>query len=313
MNYVKNVAELVGNTPLMELSGFEAATNADAHIFGKLEYLNPAGSAKDRIAVAILDEAEQSGKLQKGGTVIEPTSGNTGVAIAAVGAARGYNIIIVMPDTMSRERQLLMKAYGAKLVLTDGKKGMQGAVDKAEELRQEIPGSIVAGQFVNPENPKMHYRTTGPEIYSALDGKVDIFIAGVGTGGTVSGVGKYLKEQNPDIQIVAVEPSKSPLLSEGRAGAHGIQGIGANFVPDTLDKTAYDTVMPIADEDALHYSRLVAHKDGLFVGISSGAALAAAVQLAAKPENAGKNIVALLPDGGDRYLSTALLEDDENL
>lgn len=313
MNYVKNIAELVGNTPLMELCGFEAATETKAHIFGKLEYLNPAGSAKDRIAVAILDEAERSGKLKKGGTVIEPTSGNTGVGLAAVGAARGYEIIIVMPSTMSRERQLLMKAYGAKLVLTDGKKGMQGALDKAEELRQEIPGSIVAGQFVNPENPKMHYKTSGPEIYSALDGKVDIFVAGVGTGGTVSGVGKYLKEQNPDVEIVAVEPSKSPLLSEGRAGAHGIQGIGANFVPDTLDRSVYDRVLPIEDADALHYSRLVAHKDGIFVGISSGAALAAAVQLAAMPENAGKNIVAFLPDGGDRYLSTALLDDDENL
>lgn len=313
MRVYNSIEELVGNTPLMEVHGFEDAVGAKAHIFAKLEYLNPAGSAKDRIAVAILNAAEKEGKLQKGGTIIEPTSGNTGVGLAAVAAARGYRAIIVMPDTMSRERQLLMKAYGAELVLTDGKKGMQGALDRADEIQRETPGSIVAGQFVNPENPKAHYLTTGPEIYRDLDGKADIFIAGVGTGGTLSGAGKYLKEQNPNIQVIAVEPSRSPLLSEGKAGAHGIQGIGANFVPEILDRTVYDSVMPIRDEDALHYSRLVAHRDGIFVGISSGATLAAATELAKLPENAGKNIIAILPDGGDRYLSTALLDDDETI
>ena len=311
MKVVQTIEELVGNTPLLRMHKVEKAINAKAQLYAKLEYLNPAGSAKDRIALSILDAAERSGKLQPHGTIIEPTSGNTGVGLAAIGAARGYRVIIVMPDTMSRERQLLMKAYGAELVLTDGTLGMQGAIDEAEALKTSIAGSIVAGQFTNLENPNMHYRTTGPEIYKALEGKVDVFLAGVGTGGTISGVGKYLKEQNPAIEVIALEPAKSPLLSKGIAGAHGIQGIGANFIPATLDKTAYDRVMTIEDEVALHYARMAAHKEGLFVGISSGAAIAAAQQLATENEYAGKNIVAFLPDGGDRYLSTALLDDDD--
>ena len=301
--------QLIGRTPLLELTHIEAAEGLDAKILAKLEYFNPAGSVKDRIAKAMIDDAEATGKLKPGSVIIEPTSGNTGIGLASVAAARGYRIIIVMPETMSVERRQLMKAYGAELVLTDGSKGMKGAIAKADELAKEIPNSFVPGQFVNPANPDAHKRTTGPEIWEDTDGKVDIFVAGVGTGGTVTGVGEYLKSQNPAVKIVAVEPATSPVLSKGTAGAHKIQGIGAGFVPDVLNTKVYDEVIPVANEDAFTTGKLVGHKEGVLVGISSGAALWAAIQLAKRPENKGKTIVALLPDTGDRYLSTPLFAD----
>ena len=301
--------QLIGRTPLLELTHIEAAEGLQAKILGKLEYFNPAGSVKDRIAKAMIDDAEASGKLKPGSVIIEPTSGNTGIGLASVAAARGYRIIIVMPETMSVERRQLMKAYGAELVLTDGAKGMKGAIAKADELAKEIPNSFVPGQFVNPANPDAHKRTTGPEIWEDTDGKVDIFVAGVGTGGTVTGVGEYLKSQNPAVKVVAVEPATSPVLSKGVAGAHKIQGIGAGFVPDVLNTKVYDEVIPVANEDAFAAGKLVGHREGVLVGISSGAALYAAVELAKRPENAGKTIVVLLPDTGDRYLSTPLFAD----
>ena len=305
----KSLTELIGGTPLLELTQFEKDYQLEATMLAKLEYFNPAGSVKDRVAKSILDDAEQSGKLKPGGTIIEPTSGNTGIGLAAVAAARGYKLIITMPETMSVERRMLMKAYGAELVLTDGKKGMSGAIEKADELHREIPGSLIAGQFTNPANPKAHFETTGPEIYEDTDGKVDIFVAGVGTGGTVSGVGKYLKSKNPDVKVVAVEPATSPVLTKGKSGAHGIQGIGAGFVPDTLDTSVYDEVIAVEDADAYKFSRAVTASDGLLVGISAGAAICAGVQLARRPENKGKTIVVLLPDSGERYLSTPLFAD----
>ena len=301
--------QLIGRTPLLELTHIETAERLDAKILAKLEYFNPAGSVKDRIAKAMIDDAEATGKLKPGSVIIEPTSGNTGIGLASVAAARGYRIIIVMPETMSVERRQLMKAYGAELVLTDGSKGMKGAIAKADELSKEIPNSFVPGQFVNPANPDAHKRTTGPEIWEDTDGKVDIFVAGVGTGGTVTGVGEYLKSQNPAVKVVAVEPATSPVLSKGTAGAHKIQGIGAGFVPDVLNTKVYDEVIPVANEDAFATGKLVGHKEGVLVGISSGAALWAAIQLAKRPENKGKTIVALLPDTGDRYLSTPLFAD----
>ena len=305
----KSLTELIGGTPLLELTQFEKDYQLEATMLAKLEYFNPAGSVKDRVAKSILDDAEQSGKLKPGGTIIEPTSGNTGIGLAAVAAARGYKLIITMPETMSVERRMLMKAYGAELVLTDGKKGMSGAIEKADELHREIPGSLIAGQFTNPANPKAHFETTGPEIYEDTDGKVDIFVAGVGTGGTVSGVGKYLKSKNPDVKVVAVEPGTSPVLTKGKSGAHGIQGIGAGFVPDTLDTSVYDEVIAVEDADAYKFSRAVTASDGLLVGISAGAAICAGVQLARRPENKGKTIVVLLPDSGERYLSTPLFAE----
>ncbi len=298
--------QLIGHTPLLELTNIEKAEHLEATILAKLEYLNPAGSVKDRIAKGIIDDAERSGALKPGATLIEPTSGNTGIGLASVAAARGYHLIIVMPETMSVERRQLIKAYGAELVLSEGAKGMAGAVEKAQELAAQIPGSFIPGQFTNPANPKTHFETTGPEIYEDTDGKVDIFVAGVGTGGTVTGVGAYLKSKNPHIQVVAVEPASSPLLSQGKAGPHKIQGIGANFVPQVLDTHVYDEVMAVADEDAFKIGRLIGQKEGVLVGISSGAALWAAMTLAKRPENKGKTIVALLPDTGDRYLSTPL-------
>ena len=301
--------QLIGRTPLLELTHIEAAEGLQAKILGKLEYFNPAGSVKDRIAKAMIDDAEASGKLKPGSVIIEPTSGNTGIGLASVAAARGYRIIIVMPETMSVERRQLMKAYGAELVLTDGAKGMKGAIAKADELAKEIPNSFVPGQFVNPANPDAHKRTTGPEIWEDTDGKVDIFVAGVGTGGTVTGVGEYLKSQNPNVKVVAVEPATSPVLSKGVAGAHKIQGIGAGFVPDVLNTKVYDEVIPVANEDAFAAGKLVGHREGVLVGISSGAAVWAAIELAKRPENKGKTIVALLPDTGDRYLSTPLFAD----
>ena len=301
--------QLIGRTPLLELTHIEAAEGLQAKILGKLEYFNPAGSVKDRIAKAMIDDAEASGKLKPGSVIIEPTSGNTGIGLASVAAARGYRIIIVMPETMSVERRQLMKAYGAELVLTDGAKGMKGAIAKADELAKEIPNSFVPGQFVNPANPDAHKRTTGPEIWEDTDGKVDIFVAGVGTGGTVTGVGEYLKSQNPAVKVVAVEPATSPVLSKGVAGAHKIQGIGAGFVPDVLNTKVYDEVIPVANEDAFAAGKLVGHREGVLVGISSGAAVWAAIELGKRPENKGKTIVALLPDTGDRYLSTPLFAD----
>ena len=301
--------QLIGHTPLLELTHIEAAEGLEAKLLAKLEYFNPAGSVKDRIAKAMLDDAEAAGKLNKDTTIIEPTSGNTGIGLASVAAARGYKIIIVMPETMSVERRQLMKAYGAELVLTEGAKGMKGAIAKADELAKEIPNSFVAGQFVNPANPKAHYQTTGPEIWEDTDGQVDVFVAGVGTGGTVTGVGKYLKSKNPDVKVVAVEPASSPVLSKGTAGAHKIQGIGAGFVPDVLDTTVYDEIIAVENDDAFATGRLIGHKEGVLVGISSGAAVYAALQLAKRPENAGKNIVVLLPDTGDRYLSTPLFAE----
>lgn len=305
-NIYTSAEQLIGRTPLLELSHIEKEYKLKAKIIAKLEYLNPAGSVKDRIAKAMIDEAENSGKLRTGSVIIEPTSGNTGIGLAAVAAARGYRIVIVMPETMSVERRQLMKAYGAELVLTDGSKGMKGAIEKAEELAKEIPDSFLAGQFVNPANPKIHRETTGPEIYQDTDGKVDIFVAGVGTGGTVTGVGEYLKSRNPDIQVIAVEPASSPVLSEGKAGAHKIQGIGAGFVPDVLNTNIYDRVITVDEEDAFRVGRMIGQKEGVLVGISSGAAAHAAIELAKLPENKGKNIVVLLPDTGDRYLSTPL-------
>ena len=301
--------QLIGKTPLLELTKTEKKFDLKAKIFAKLEYFNPAGSVKDRIAKAMIDDAEKTGKLHKGSVIIEPTSGNTGIGLAAVAAARGYRIIIVMPETMSQERRTLMKAYGAELVLTEGAKGMKGAIAKADELAKEIPDSFIPGQFVNPVNPQAHFETTGPEIYEDTDGKVDIFVAGVGTGGTVSGVGKFLKSKNPSVKVVAVEPATSAVLSTGVAGAHKIQGIGAGFVPDTLDTSIYDEIIAVKNEDAFEYGALIGKTEGVLVGISSGAALSAAVELAKRPENAGKNIVVLFPDTGDRYLSTALFAD----
>ena len=301
--------QLIGNTPLLELAHIERSEGLEAKILGKLEYLNPAGSVKDRIARAMIDDAEQKGLLKPGAVIIEPTSGNTGIGLASVAAVRGYRIIIVMPDSMSVERRQLMKAYGAELVLTEGAKGMKGAIARAEELAREIPNSFIPGQFVNPANPAAHRATTGPEIWADTDGKVDIFVAGVGTGGTITGVGEYLKQQNPVVKVVAVEPASSPVLSGGAAGGHKIQGIGAGFVPDVLDTAVYDEIIPVANEDAFATGRLIGRKEGVLVGISSGAAVWAAIQLAKRPENRGKTIVALLPDTGDRYLSTPLFAD----
>ena len=304
-----SAAELVGKTPLLELKNIEKEFGLKATILAKLEYFNPAGSVKDRIAKAMIEDAENTGKLKKNSVIIEPTSGNTGIGLASIAAAKGYRIIIVMPETMSVERRQLMKAYGAELVLTDGAKGMTGAIAKAEELQKEIPDSVIAGQFVNPANPKAHFDTTGPEIYEDTDGKVDIFVAGVGTGGTVTGVGRYLKGKNPAVKIVAVEPATSAVLSTGVAGSHKIQGIGAGFVPAVLDTEIYDEIIPVSNEDAFKYGKLVGRKEGVLVGISSGAALTAALELAQREENYGKTIVVLLPDTGDRYLSTPLFAE----
>lgn len=306
----KSVVELIGNTPLLEAARYSKAANAEgARLLAKLEYLNPAGSVKDRIALAMIEDAEKRGLLRPGATIIEPTSGNTGIGIASVAAAKGYHAILTLPDTMSVERRNLLRAYGAELVLTEGAKGMKGAIAKAEELNQEIEGSVILGQFSNPANPAAHRRTTGPEIWEQSGGKVDIFVAGIGTGGTISGIGAYLKKQNPAVKIVAVEPAGSPVLSGGKAGPHKIQGIGAGFVPETLDTGIYDEILTIENEDAFKEGRRFGHSEGILVGISSGAALKAAVILAGREENRGKTIVALLPDSGDRYLSTALFAD----
>ena len=301
--------QLIGGTPLLELSSIEKEEALEAKVLAKLEYFNPAGSVKDRIGKAMIDDAEEKGILKPGAVIIEPTSGNTGIGLAAVAAARGYRIIIVMPETMSVERRQLMKAYGAELVLTEGAKGMKGAIAKADELAKEIPNAFIPGQFVNPANPAIHYATTGPEIWQDTDGKVDIFVAGVGTGGTITGTDKYLKEKNPQVKIVAVEPASSPVLSKGTAGAHKIQGIGAGFVPEVLDTRVYDEIITVTNEDAFAAGKLIGRKEGVLVGISSGAAAFAAIQLAKRPENRGKNIVVLLPDTGDRYLSTPLFAD----
>ena len=301
--------QLIGKTPLLELVHIEKEEGLEAKVLGKLEYFNPAGSVKDRIAKAMIDDAEQKGLLKPGSVIIEPTSGNTGIGLASVAAARGYRIIIVMPETMSVERRQLMKAYGAELVLTEGAKGMKGAIAKADELAKDIPNSFVAGQFVNPANPKAHYETTGPEIWQDTDGKVDFFVAGVGTGGTITGVGKFLKEKNPAVKVVAVEPKTSAVLSTGIAGSHKIQGIGAGFVPDVLDTKIYDEIIPVDNDDAFAVGKEIGHREGVLVGISSGAALWASIELAKRPENAGKTIVVLLPDTGDRYLSTPLFAD----
>ena len=305
----KGVSELIGKTPIIEAVNFEKAVEADATILAKLEYFNPAGSVKDRVALAMIEEAEKKGVLKKGATIIEPTSGNTGIGLAAVGVSKGYKVILTMPETMSIERRNLLKAYGAQIVLTEGAKGMTGAIKKADELKGEIENSVSLGQFVNPANPAAHFATTGPEIWEDTDGKVDIFIAGVGTGGTVTGVGQYLKSKNPDVKIVAVEPATSPVLSQGKSGPHKIQGIGAGFVPDVLDTKVYDEILPIENEDAFKTGNKFAKTEGILVGISSGAALKAAEILSKRPENKGKTIVALLPDTGERYLSTALFEN----
>lgn len=301
--------QLIGSTPLLEMTHFEKKYDLQAKVISKMEYLNATGSAKDRIARKMIEEAEKDGTLKEGSVIIEPTSGNTGIGLAAVGAARGYRVIIVMPDTMSAERIRLMKAYGAEVILSQGAKGMAGSIEKAEELKASLPGSIIAGQFVNPANWKAHYETTGPEIWNDTEGKIDIFVAGVGTGGTITGTGKYLKEKNPNIKIVAVEPDSSALLSGEKAGPHAIQGIGANFIPEVLDTSIYDEIIRVKNEDALKTGKEIGKTEGVLVGISSGAALWAALQLAQKEENKGKNIVVLLPDSGDRYLSTAMFED----
>ncbi len=304
-----SVDQLIGNTPLLELCNIERQEGVKARILAKLEYLNPAGSVKDRVAKAMLDDAEAKGRLKPGSVIIEPTSGNTGIGLAAVAAARGYRIIIVMPETMSVERRQLMRAYGAELVLTDGAKGMQGAIERADELAREIPGSFIPGQFVNPVNPAAHMASTGPEIWEDTGGKVDIFVAGVGTGGTITGVGRYLKEKNPQVKVVAVEPASSPVLSGGKAGKHGLQGIGAGFIPEILDTAVYDEIIPVEDKDAYAAGKAMGRSEGVLVGISSGAALWAAMQLAKRPENEGKTVVVLLPDTGDRYLSTPMFAD----
>ncbi len=308
-NIYTSADQLIGKTPLLELTHIEKALGLKAKVLAKLEYLNPAGSVKDRVAKAMIDDAEEKGLLKPGSVIIEPTSGNTGIGLAAVAAARGYRIIIVMPDTMSVERRQLMKAYGAELVLSEGAKGMKGAIAKADELAAEIPGSFIPGQFVNPANPKAHFETTGPEIYADTDGEVDIFVAGVGTGGTITGVGEYLKSKKPEVKVVAVEPATSPVLSKGTAGAHKIQGIGAGFVPKVLDTGVYDEIIPVANEDAFAVGKQIGKAEGVLVGISSGAAAWAAIELAKRPENEGKTIVVLLPDTGDRYLSTPLFAD----
>lgn len=307
-NIYNSIDKLIGNTPLLELTNIEKKYNLKAKLLAKLEYLNPAGSVKDRVALAMINDMEQNGLLKPDSVIIEPTSGNTGIGLACVGAARGYRVIIVMPDSMSIERQQLMKAYGAELVLTDGAKGMSGAIEKAEQLKTQIPNSIIAGQFVNPANPKAHFDTTGPEIYRDTDGKVDIFVAGVGTGGTITGTGEYLKSKNPDIKVIAVEPASSPLLSGGNAAAHKIQGIGANFIPEVLNTGIYDEIIPITDEDAFDAGKLIGKTEGVLVGISSGAALSAAIKVAKREENEGKTIIVLLPDTGDRYLSTEMFK-----
>ena len=305
----QSITELIGNTPLLELVNFEKANNLNAKIVAKLEYFNPAGSVKDRVANAMIADAEAKGVLKPGATIIEPTSGNTGIGLAAVGSAKGYHVILTMPETMSIERRKLVAAYGAEVVLTSGSAGMKGAIAKAEELEKSIENAVILGQFVNPANPKVHYDTTGPEIWEQTEGKVDIFVAGVGTGGTVSGTGEYLKAQNPNVKVVAVEPATSPVLSEGKAGPHKIQGIGAGFVPDTLDTKVYDEVFPVPNEAAFAVGREIARREGILVGISSGAAVYAAAELAKRPENAGKTIVALLPDTGERYLSTPMFSE----
>lgn len=305
----QKITDLIGGTPLLELENYEKKNNLEATVLGKLEYFNPAGSVKDRIAKAMVDEAEQEGKLKEGSVIIEPTSGNTGIGLASVAAARGYKIIITMPETMSIERRNLLKAYGAELVLTDGAKGMKGAIEKAKELAETTENSFIPSQFTNPANPAYHRATTGPEIWADTDGKVDIFVAGVGTGGTVTGVGQYLKSQNPDVKVVAVEPAGSPVLSQGKAGAHKIQGIGAGFVPETLDTKVYDEIITVENEDAFKTGRDIARSEGVLVGISSGAAVWAATELAKRPENKGKTIVALLPDTGERYLSTPMFAE----
>lgn len=305
----KSVEQLIGSTPLMELGNIQKHFNLNGTILAKLEYLNPAGSVKDRVALAMIDDAEAKGLLKADSVIIEPTSGNTGIGLCAVAAARGYRVIIVMPDTMSAERRMLMKAYGAELVLTDGKLGMSGAIAEAERLAKELPGSFIPGQFVNPANAAAHYGSTGPEIFADTEGRVDIFVAGVGTGGTITGTGRYLKEKNPDVKIVAVEPASSPVLSEGKSGAHGLQGIGAGFVPEVLDTGVYDEIVTVTEEEAYTAGRLLARREGILAGISSGAALHAAIQLAKREENKGKNIVVLLPDTGDRYLSTAMFAE----
>lgn len=309
MNVHSHIDELVGRTPLVELSNIEKELGLEARLIAKVEYFNPAGSVKDRIAKAMIDDLEERGILKEGSTIIEPTSGNTGIGLSSIAAARGYRAIIVMPETMSIERRKLMKAYGAELVLTEGSLGMKGAIAKANELLKEIPNSVIPGQFVNKVNPLIHFKTTGPEIYEDLDGKVDIFVAGVGTGGTISGTGKYLKSKNPNIKVVAVEPETSPVLSKGQAGPHKIQGIGAGFVPDTLDVSIYDEIIVVKNEDAFASARLVGKKEGFLVGISSGAALTAAIELAKRKENKNKNIVVIFPDNGERYLSTVLFEE----
>lgn len=309
-NIYTSAEQLIGKTPLLELTNIEKELGLQAKVLAKLEYLNPAGSAKDRVARKMIEEAEMSGRLKPGSVIIEPTSGNTGIGLAMVAATKGYRTIIVMPDTMSMERRQLMKAYGAELVLTEGSKGMKGAIEKAEELAEEIKDSYLPGQFTNPANPKAHFETTGPEIYEDTDGKTDIFVAGVGTGGTITGVGEYLKKRNPHVKVVAVEPLSSPVLSKGTAGAHMIQGIGAGFVPEILNTGIYDEIIPVSNEDAFRMGRMIGRKEGILVGISSGAAAYAAIELAKRSENAGKNIVVLLPDTGDRYLSTAMFLEE---
>lgn len=308
MKIYNDITEIIGKTPLVRIDSFSRKRGIKANILVKLEYLNPAGSVKDRVAAAMIDDAESKGLIKKGAVIIEPTSGNTGIGLAAVAASRGYKVMLTMPDTMSIERRKLLAAYGAEIVLTDGKGGMSAAIDKANELAKSIPGSFIAGQFENPANPEAHYKTTGPEIWEDTDGKVDLFVAGVGTGGTLTGVGKYLRSKNPEVKVTAVEPASSPLLSKGVSGAHGLQGIGANFVPKTLDTSVYDEVIAVTEEQAYEMGRALAREEGILVGISSGAALYAAVLTALRPENEGKNIVVLFPDTGDRYLSTPMFE-----